>query len=107
MFLGYKEEVQRLYPQGFCPWCKKEVQPDLADEQNLLWGRNVLSCPECLEKILVCSKPGCDNYARWGEFYDDKLCPKCKDNLPGGIATLAGLALTAFSVLALTKRINN
>lgn len=63
-------------PVGLCPWCKKETTPELF-EKNKYVRRNIYKCSRCHKKILVCYTPGCDDFARWGEFWDDYYCPNC------------------------------
>lgn len=60
---------------GKCPFCKREVHATLI-ESNLL-RRDVYKCPVCLKRILVCMAPGCNNFAKGGDYWDDNLCPDC------------------------------
>lgn len=68
-------------PAGECPWCKEEVRAVLL-EVNSFPRRNIYSCPKCSGQVLKCYTPGCDNTARWGDYWDDYYCPDC--TLDGG-----------------------
>jgi hypothetical protein len=64
------------YPTGKCPHCDKEITPATIFQKNIL-RRNILLCPLCNQKILVCRAPGCHNYVKSGTIWDDEICPKC------------------------------
>jgi len=67
-------------PLGECPWCKKDMHAKL-HELNSPPRRNIYECPVCVKKLLVCYTPGCDDLARWGEYWDDFYCPDCTSHL--------------------------
>lgn len=59
---------------GICPWCGEKVI-GVVEEENII-RRDVCKCPKCGNKILICRKPGCNNYEKGG-IWDDELCPEC------------------------------
>ena len=42
--------------------------------------------------------PGCNNYAKGGEIWDDELCPSCTNSLDGRVASVATLGVTLFAL---------
>lgn len=74
---------------GKCPWCGENVRAVVIEENYI--RRDLCECPKCGEKILICRTPGCTNYAKGGDFWDDELCPDCTSGA-GSIAT--GVATT-------------
>lgn len=60
---------------GKCPWCGNNVRARVIEENYV--RRDSCVCPECGERILVCRTPGCTNYAKGGDIWDDELCPDC------------------------------
>lgn len=72
---------------GLCPFCNKEVRPRVVEENYL--RRDKCKCPECSNIIYVCRTPGCTNYAKGGDFWDDELCPSCTSTLFDGGVSLA------------------
>lgn len=63
---------------GKCPWCGENVRAKVVEENYV--RRDICICPNCGEKILVCRIPGCNNYAKAGDFWDDEICPDCTSN---------------------------
>ncbi|MFC7436506.1 hypothetical protein ACFQNJ_18515 [Hydrogenophaga bisanensis] len=61
--------------KGLCPFCSEEVIPDVIQDNTV--RRDVCQCPSCSGKLLLCRVPGCTNYAKGGDLYDDELCPSC------------------------------
>ena len=90
--------------KGNCPWCKEDVRPTLFEE-NPEYQRNIFVCPDCGEKILKCVTPGCEEYARWGEQWDDFFCPECTAE-GGPIAYPIKIAKSIIGVLGPGKRIS-
>jgi hypothetical protein len=82
-------------PAGLCPNCKKMVRASVVEENTV--RRDMCSCPACKADLLVCRTPGCDDYARGGEYYDDELCPACTKK---GGAVAVGLAAGAAYILS-------
>lgn len=62
-------------PMGRCPHCEKKVRAVIVEENTV--RRDVLECPKCEERLLVCMTPGCKDYAAGGDVYDENLCPTC------------------------------
>lgn len=83
--------------RGLCPFCEEQVQAIVLEENYL--RRDRCMCPECGEDIYVCRSPGCYNYAKGGEYYDDELCPACTkgvaDFVKGSAETIGGAAVIA------------
>ena len=65
---------------GICPYCGDNVTPVLIEENNI--RRDVCKCPSCEKQLLICRTPGCQNYTKGGEIYDDELCPSCTSSKP-------------------------
>lgn len=79
---------------GECPFCKESITPQVVEENT--FRRDKCVCPSCNGTVYVCRTPGCDNYAKGGDLYDDELCPRCT----GGTGTLvAGVAATVVTGL--------
>jgi ribosomal protein S27AE len=76
---------------GKCPFCNESVRPRVIEENSV--RRDICRCPECSNSILVCRTPGCQDYAKGGEIYDDEFCPECTK---GAHTTLVG---TVFALL--------
>lgn len=68
---------------GICPYCGDNVTPVLIEENNI--RRDVCKCPSCEKQLLICRTPGCQNYTKGGEIYDDELCPSCTSSLTSGL----------------------
>lgn len=60
---------------GKCPWCGEYVRA-IVIEENFV-RRDFCKCPKCGGKVLVCRTPGCNDYAKGGDFWDDEFCPDC------------------------------
>lgn len=75
---------------GECPFCKESVRAEVVEENML--RRDKCMCPACQGTVYVCRAPGCDNYAKGGDLYDDELCPECTRGA-GGIVTGAAVAI--------------
>jgi len=58
---------------GICPYCGDSVQP-LVVVHNYV-RRDACKCPNCEKMILVCRVPGCSDYAKGGDVYDEEMCP--------------------------------
>ncbi len=88
-----------LKPAGLCPFCKENVRADVIEENTL--RRDKCACPSCGGTVYVCRTPGCDDYAKGGDFYDDELCPACTSGA-GGVAVgiVATVATGIFTGLA-------
>ena len=93
---------------GTCPFCKEIVNP-ITIEENAI-RRDKCKCPSCSETIYVCRTPGCDDYAKSGNVYDDELCPECTRSITANSGDLIKgvLVLTASAVatVALGKVLN-
>lgn len=68
-----------LKDEGLCPFCHQDVRPRVIEENYL--RRDKCQCPECGGIVYVCRTPGCTNYAKGGDFWDDELCPSCTSSL--------------------------
>lgn len=82
-------------PAGLCPYCKKMVHANVIVENDL--RRDQCQCPSCEELIYVCRSPGCHDFAKAGEYYDEELCPVCTKGaakIGVGIATAALFIIT-------------
>lgn len=85
--------------KGACPFCNEQIVPIVVEENSI--RRDKCQCPECSEIVYVCRSPGCNNYTKGGEFWDDELCPSCTDGISGnvkGVAVISaiGLLFSAF-----------
>lgn len=67
---------------GECPYCNSTMTPILLEENAI--RRDLCACSECGEKLLVCRTPGCQDYAKGGDLYDDELCPSCTSSVTSG-----------------------
>lgn len=84
---------------GECPYCSQVVTPVLLQENTV--RRDVCECPECKKQLLICRTPGCQNYAKGGDIYDDELCPSCTASLTSGIGEVVKWgAMAAAGVIA-------
>lgn len=79
---------------GECPFCRQSVRAQIVEE-NIL-RRDKCACPSCGGAVYVCRAPGCNNYAKGGDIYDDALCPGCTSG-PGTLVT--GVAATVVAGL--------
>lgn len=65
--------------EGRCPFCKESMTPDVLEENNL--RRDKCKCTKCERFIYICRAPGCREYARGGDAYDDEFCIQCSDKI--------------------------
>lgn len=87
--------------KGVCPFCEESVTPDVVEENYV--RRDRCQCPNCQSFIYVCRSPGCQNYAKGGDIYDDELCPSCTSGVSEiGKATLVS-AIAAAVVAKIIK----
>jgi hypothetical protein len=79
-------------PMGLCPFCKEPVKADVVEENVV--RRDKCACPSCGGTIYVCRSPGCDNYAKGGDYYDDEMCPSCTSGAGGtAVGVVAAVAV--------------
>jgi len=88
--------------KGNCPYCLNLVMPTCTEE-NIL-QRDVFKCPVCKARIVPCRMPGCQDYAKGGEIWDDEFCPKCFNDLPKTAGAAVALTVTVGEVLAKLKK---
>lgn len=89
---------------GTCPFCKELVTPYVV-EGNVI-RRDKCMCPNCQNTVYVCRAPGCDDYARGGDIYDDEFCPSCTASATEGGATAIKGAVAAALVAVITNAIS-
>lgn len=90
---------------GLCPFCKGMISPVVVEQNGV--RRDICKCPECEGSVLVCRSPGCDNYAKGGNLYDEELCPECTRSVTTtGGALLMTVATTALSILTVAAMSN-
>jgi hypothetical protein len=65
--------------QGKCPFCSETVEPEVIEENTI--RRDMCRCPSCKRQVLICRAPGCQDYAKGGEYYDDEFCPACTQKM--------------------------
>ncbi len=89
--------------KGLCPFCAETVQPKVLEE-NIV-RRDKCQCPDCKNIVYVCRSPGCQNYAKGGEYYDDELCPQCTSGISeiGKTTAVMGAITIAAKILAKGK----
>lgn len=88
---------------GTCPFCKETITATISESNSV--RRDKCICPSCKGTIYVCRSPGCDNYAKGGNIYDDELCPECTRSLTahtGDIVKGVFVAVAAVAVAAAT-----
>ncbi len=90
-----------LKPKGVCPFCKKEINARVIQENKI--RRDKCECSDCKSIIYVCRTPGCENYAKGGHLYDDELCPSCMSNIGRSIGALGTTALSIVVSTAVTR----
>ncbi len=66
-------------PKGKCPYCQEFMTPVVVEENAIC--RDKCKCSKCGEYIYICRTPGCHNYAKGGELWDDELCPECTSSV--------------------------
>ncbi|MBA5202210.1 hypothetical protein [Pectobacterium aroidearum] len=83
---------------GICPHCREKVTPDIIEENSI--RRDKCKCPKCEGVVYVCRTPGCDDYAKGGNTYDEELCPQCTKVVADNTGTiLKGVAAIAVPVI--------
>jgi hypothetical protein len=94
---------------GICPFCKELTTPSVAEDNTL--RRDKCICPKCSNVVYVCRTPGCDDYTRGGDIYDDELCPACTASVVDcgtvaikAAAYTAGAAIGAVAVAAASEK---
>lgn len=93
--------------KGKCPFCNDEVTPTIIDGNTLRRDKCQCSNDGCKGIIYVCRSPGCHNYAKGGDLYDDELCPDCTNSLTshgGDIVKGAAILVVATAVAAAGKK---
>lgn len=95
-----------------CPFCKEKMTPDITQENNL--RRDKCKYTKCEQNIYICRSPGCKDYSRGGDIYDDEFCMACSDKLAefgkdathkiGTATVLAGTALVTKRLADLSKK---
>jgi hypothetical protein len=89
-------------PIGKCPFCGGKVQAVVTDENSC--RRDNCKCPACSKQILICRTPGCTNYAKGGELWDDEFCPECTSEVVDVLKKLGTVAAsTALAILTKGK----
>lgn len=91
--------------KGICPFCSEEVVPDVI--QDNIFRRDVCKCPGCDGKLLLCRTPGCNDYAKGGDLYDDELCPACTgavSSATGEIVKYAGMVAAGTAAAAVAAK---
>ena len=73
--------------KGLCPFCNEQVVPYVIEENTI--RRDKCQCPECSGILYVCRSPGCNNYAKGGDFWDDEFCPTCTGDVSGTVKSVA------------------
>ena len=89
---------------GICPFCKETIIADTLEENYV--RRDKCQYPSCKGVIYVCRSPGCDNYAKGGDLYDDELCPECTRGLTSNGGTIAMTALATVVAVLVEKGMN-
>lgn len=98
--------------EGKCPFCYEKMTPEVIEENSL--RRDKCKCINCQRDIYICRAPGCRDYARGGDVYDDEFCMACSDKLAefgkdathkfGTATVLAGTALVTAWLSSLSKK---
>jgi hypothetical protein len=90
---------------GICPFCKETQLPVVVVEN--IFRRDKCECSSCKETIYVCRSPGCENFAKGGDVYDDELCPECTRGVVSNsamvVVTVAGTLLAGLASAATSK----
>lgn len=95
--------MRRKHP-GICSNCRKQITPHILEQNYVI--RDVCRCPNCQESILVCRTPGCDNYAKGGDIYDDELCFECIKSASEVLTTTAKAVATGLATVASGLAVN-
>ncbi|MDF9754259.1 hypothetical protein ACVWY1_000571 [Pseudomonas sp. TE6288] len=98
--------------EGQCPFCKKDMTPTVLEKNTV--RRDKCACPHCEKHMYVCRAPGCRNYARGGDLYDDEFCLSCSDDIAkfgknavekfSSAAVVGGAALVTAWLASLNKK---
>ena len=91
--------MERKHP-GICPHCREKVTPDIIEENSI--RRDKCKCPKCDGIVYVCRTPGCDDYAKGGDAYDEELCPECTKALANSTGTILKGAVVTLAAAAVT-----
>lgn len=86
---------------GLCPFCNNEVSAVVVEE-NIL-RRDKCKCPECDKTIYLCRAPGCNNYAKGTENWDNELCPSCTETAGGIVKEGATIAASLVAEVIVGK----
>lgn len=93
-----KEKVKLKRESGYCPFCGTFAAPKILEENTV--RRDKCQCLTCKNVIYICRTPGCNNYAKGGDVYDQELCPDCtrglSNNVKSGVMGLAIGTVTKF-----------
>ena len=92
---------------GKCPYCNEDVEPNVIEGNTM--RRDKCQCPrtECGGILYVCRTPGCHNYAKGGDMYDDELCPECTSSLlshSGDVVKTVLLTAASIAVAAASEK---
>jgi len=94
---------------GTCPFCNQNVTPKVVEDNKI--RRDVCVCPECDNRVLICRSPGCTNYVKGGDIYDDELCPSCTSGVANGFGEVlkygSMVAAGALATAAIAKQIKD
>ncbi len=88
--------------KGVCPFCNETVEPVVIEENTI--RRDKCQCPECSSVIYVCRSPGCNNYAKGGDIWDDELCPACTSDISGTVKSVVVLSAVTALVGLFSRR---
>lgn len=95
---------------GLCSFCKEEIKPVALIGR--LTQRDLSICPniKCMQPIVVCLAPGCDNYAK-GSVLRRPLCTWCSQkatpNAGGAILKVGVAVTTTTAVLYIKKKLSD
>ncbi|WGE31637.1 hypothetical protein NYR60_07165 [Actinobacillus genomosp. 2] len=78
--------------KGICPYCSDSIIAKVIEENYI--RRDKCICPSCNKVIYICRSPGCNNYAKGGDVWDDELCPSCTNDFPNKVTMIGGAVLT-------------
>lgn len=79
---------------GRCPFCDQEGIPTVIEENSFRRDKCQCSNAECKGTIYICRGPGCHNYAKGGDVYDDEFCPSCTSGFTSTGKDMGALAGT-------------
>lgn len=86
---------------GVCPFCGSFIQARVVETNYL--RRDKCRCPDCSNVIYVCRMPGCNNYTKGGDIWDDEFCPSCTNSMDSRAISAIGLGLSLFAVFGKSK----